>query len=219
MVESGERLLVWGAGGHGRVVADVAVQAGHRVLGFVDRDHAALQRVAGNGLLLLGETEMRDGLRSSDGLHGVTAIALGIGDNRMRSEGMALLGPYLSPALIHPRAVVAPGVVLGRGTVVMAGVLVNVGARTGEGVILNSGAVIEHDCMIGAGAHISPGATLAGGVSVGERGWVGAAATVLPGASIGNDAVLGAGAVLLGAMPPGSVYVGVPARPIERRLP
>jgi sugar O-acyltransferase (sialic acid O-acetyltransferase NeuD family) len=212
-----ERLLVWGAGGHGKVVADLVRALGHEVVGFVDADPDKLDRVAepGGARVVLAEEELRrllgDGAELPDG---ATAVVPAMGTNRTRLAALDVLGHRVAPGLVHPAATVSPSAELGPGTVVFAGAVVNAGARIGRGVIVNTGAVVEHDCQVGDAAHISPGAVLAGGVTIGPRGWVGAGAVVIEGRRIGSDVTVGAGAVVLRDVPDGQTVVGVPARAI-----
>jgi len=212
-----DRFLVWGAGGHGRVVADVLRQLGHRVDAFVDRAPAsgALPPVAGVRTPVISEDELqarldRGGLAAGGGV----ALALGVGDNRVREAQRARLEGCDLPPIVAAAAVVSTGARVGRGTVIMPGAIVNVGARVGAAVIVNSGAIVEHDCVVDDAAHLSPGAVLCGGVRVGARAWVGANATLVPGVEVGEDAIVGAGAVVLADVPAGTTVVGNPARPL-----
>lgn len=214
------RLLVWGGGGHGKVVADVVRAAGHAIAGYADRDPAKLGAVVepGGAVVVMTEDALRDAIRAGGPLpHGADAVALAIGDNALRAAALEALGPVAAPALVHPSAVVSPSAEVGAGTVVFPRAVVNAAARVGRGVIVNTGAVVEHDCLVGDGAHLSPGAVLGGGVAVGEQSWVGAGATVLPGVRIGRDVRVGAGSVVLRDVHGGATVVGVPARPLPER--
>jgi sugar O-acyltransferase (sialic acid O-acetyltransferase NeuD family) len=210
--------LVWGGGGHGRVVADVVRAGGGTVAGFIDRDAAKVgQRVDATGAAVVAtETEFLDCASAGRKLPaGAGLVALGVGDNRQRSRCRARLDPALLPPVVDPTAVLSPSAVVGRGAVIMPRVVVNAGAVIGAGAILNSGAVVEHDCAIGEDAHVSPGAVLTGGVKVGRGAWVGAGAVIIPGVSVGEWAVVGAGAVVIRDVAAGATVVGNPARPID----
>jgi len=208
------RVLVFGASGHGKVVADVASAAGLEILGFVDDDPE--RRKAGLwDLPVLGWEEAR--ARRWEGQR--PAIALGIGDNRarervferVRASGFEVL------TVVHPSAVVAIRARLGAGTVVMALVAVNPDAKVSEGVILNTGCVVEHDCRVGRFAHLSPNGALGGGVEIGDRAHLGLGAMVLPLVKVGSDVRVGAGAVVTKDVPPGTTVVGMPAKPLSPR--
>lgn len=212
------RLLVWGAGGHGRVVADLARTLGHQVVGFVERDPALLGQVVdpGGGRAVVAEAAFladADAGRCSATANGIT---LGVGDNASRLACLRRIPSLFVPALIHPTAFVSVTARLGRGCVVLPQAVVHSAAELLEAVIVNSGAVVEHDCVLGAGAHVSPGAVLAGGVQVGEGTWIGAGAVVIQGCRIGRGAMVGAGAVVIRDVPDGATVVGNPARVIQQ---
>lgn len=214
-----ERIAVWGAGGHGRVIADLILTLGHELAGFIDRDPARLGQPAGAGLAPVrwDEGEFRRGVAAGYYPDGISAVALGLGDNEARSAAFALLGNRPLATLVHPAATVSRSVQLADGTVVLAGAAINHGARVGAGVIINTHAVVEHDAELGAGAHISPGAVLAGAATVGPEAWIGAGAILLPGIRVGARAIVGAGAVVTRDVPPDIIVVGNPARFLRSR--
>lgn len=220
MVPLPSSFLVWGSGGHGRVVADLVRAAGHRVVGYVDHDPSKLgQEVeAGIASVVYLQDELQAAIAET-GLYPeeVEASALGIGENGLRERCLQSLADLRVPPLVHPSAAVSPSAQIGRGSVIFPGAVVNHSARIGDAVIVNSGAVIEHDCVLEDAVHVSPGATLGGGVHVGVRSWVGAGATVIHRIVIGSDAVVGAGSVVIRDVADGSTVVGTPARPIHDR--
>ena len=202
-----ECLLIWGAGGHGKVVLDVARSTGRfDRIAFLDDDSARAGLTPCDCPLIGGPGELPR-------LAG-SAFVVAVGDNRTRARCFTrAIENGLSPtALVHSTGVVAPSATIGCGTVVMPGAIVNAGAVIGENCIINSGAVVEHDCRIEAHVHISPRAVLGGGVSVGAFAHVGIGAIVLPRAVIGEDSVIGAGAVVLRDAPARRTVVGVPAK-------
>jgi sugar O-acyltransferase (sialic acid O-acetyltransferase NeuD family) len=216
-----DSLLVWGAGGHGRVVADLARAMGLVVSGYVDSNPTKLGQVvdAVGGKVVLLERDVLQGPGRKGSLEspGYDCVALGIGVNATRMRCLSQIGDRAMPAMVHPRATVSSSVSLGIGTVVMAGAVVNADVRIGRGVIVNSGAIVEHDCVLADGTHVSPGAVLTGGVQLETESWVGAGAVVLNAVCIGERSVVGAGAVVVRDVEPGQTVIGVPARELTRR--
>ena len=205
------RVLILGAGGHGRVVAQVLRAAGREVAGFLD-DAAAKTGTEVDGVRVLGTSEDAARLASSLG----AAVIVGVGDNAQRGvrQGQLQADGLAIASVVDPSAVIAPGVGLGAGAVVMPGAVVNTGCTLGVGSVVNTSAVLDHDTELGDYAHASPGAITSGGVSVGAFAWLGAGAVVLPGVRIGEHAVVGAGAVVREDVAARTTVVGVPARPI-----
>lgn len=213
-----DRILIWGAGGHGKVIADLVRAIGYDLVGFIDVDPAKASTLAepGGGRVVLRQDEFLDVVRSTRRLpFDARAIAVAIGDNVKRLRYVLELGTEDCPPLVHPSAVVSPSATLGAGVVVLANAVVNAAATVGIAAIVNTGAVVEHECRIGAGAHVSPHATVTGGARLGDCAWIGAGATVLPGITVGENSRVGAGAVVLHHVTPGAVVVGVPARPLS----
>lgn len=198
-------LLIVGAGGHGRAVAELARLAGFGVAGFLDADPPA---AVVDGLPVWAEAV--DGIGGLPG--GAGGIGLGIGDNAARARAASRYQAYPRPPLVHPRAIVSPSAMLSPGVVVFPGAVVHTGAEVGEGAVVNSGAIVEHHCRVGAAAHVAPGAVLCGAVRVGAGALVGAGAVVIPGCAVGARAVVGAGAVVTADVPDDAVVAGVPAR-------
>lgn len=202
------KLLIVGAGGHGRSVADaaLALKAWDEVE-FGDDGMDENARVMGLRVIAVSKrlSELRD--RYDD-------VIVAIGDNRIRLRWIIRLREYgveSIPALVHPRAYVSPFATLGAGTVALAGAVVGPGTTIGEGCILNTSCSVDHDCSLAGGVHISPGARLGGMVQVGELSWVCIGASVANNLTIGENCTLAAGAALISDMPDGALYAGVPA--------
>lgn len=215
MEQQAKSFLVIGAGGHGRVVADLVRALGHSVVGFVDDNRAKLNAsVDSTGsqvVMTLHDLVLhceREGHLPLDADH----IALGIGDNARRLEVFAQLRDFCASALVHPSASVSPTAQLGDGSVVFASAAANPEARLGVATIVNTGAIIDHDCSVGDAVHVSPGAVLCGTVTVGDRSWIGASSVVIQGRTIGKDCVIGAGAVVVRDIPDDVIAYGNPAR-------
>jgi UDP-perosamine 4-acetyltransferase len=192
------RVLILGAGGHGRAVCEAAVDAGFEVAGFLD-GRAPLPDVL--GLPVLGREEA----------HGGGPVLIALGDNAARLEAAGRLGVVL-PILLHPSVVRARSAELLEGAVVMPRAVLGAQARVGRLALVNTGAIVEHDVELGEGAHIAPGAVLCGGVRIGARALVGAGAVVAPNVHVGEGAVIGAGASVLQNVDAFSRVGGVPAR-------
>jgi len=208
-------LVLIGAGGHARVVLDIVRQAArYDIIGLLDRN-SALHGTSLDGVPVLGGDDRIEVLRQQ----GVTHALVAIGDNETRcrlAAGLTARGFSLATA-IHPKAIVAPDVSVGAGTVMMAGVVVNPGASIGENAIVNTGATVDHDCTIGACAHIAPGVHLGGGVRVGRLTLVGIGASVIQYKTIGCNVVVGTGAAVIHDVPDNVLVVGVPARVVRQK--
>lgn len=202
-----DALLIFGAGGHGRVVADAARAEGATGLLASDRNHGLCQ-----GELLPG-IALR--LPNTPSVTQAKALHVAIGHNTARERESKALGVQRLHTVCHPAASVSPFAQLGAGSFVAAQAVVAPGAELGLGVIVNHGAVVDHDCRVGDFAHIAPGAVLGGGVRIGTRVLLGSGAVVQPGLTVVADAVIGSGAVVCQNIDTPGTYVGVPARRVS----
>ena len=208
-------LLIFGAGGHGKVVAETA-----RAMGswneIVFADDAYPQVTSVDGYRVVADFT---GARAMAGDHGDVIVA--IGDNRKRSDlTMQLRQSGFNPVtLIHPAAVVAQSAHIEAGTVIFAQAVVQAAARVGSAVIVNTAASVDHDCIVGAGAHLSPGVHLGGEVRVGDYSWLGVGAVVINQVAIGRGVTVGAGSCVIADLSDGVTVVGVPARPVRQDRP
>ena len=207
-------LLIVGAGGHGKVVAEAAEAVGQwQRIAFVDRAHTRPGRVMHWPLLGGGADPEALSLRRLD----YPELIVAIGNNARRLAALRALAArgFTLPAVIHPSAAVSPSAKLGGGCAVLAQAAVNAETRLGVGVIVNTGASVDHECDLGDGVHIAPGVRLAGGVRVGGGSWVGIGASVIQQITIGANAMIGAGSVVLDDVPDGVTVAGVPAKLID----
>ena len=206
-------LLVLGAGGHAKVVADTALTSGFATsLAFLDdRYDSRLDSQTFLGFNIVGSLDdsLHDNLFSN-----YSHAAVAIGNNRLRLSWIRKLEHkgYSLPTLIHPSSTVSRFATISSGSVVFSQTVVQADASVGQGVILNTGCSIDHDVYLSDGVHISPGARLGGGVSVGETTWIGMGASVIQQVSIGSDVTVGAGAVVISDLPYGVTAIGIPAR-------
>lgn len=201
------RVLVLGAGGHAKVVADILLCQGLDVLGFLDDDPATWGTEC-LSLKVLGAVR-------NLGRYAPCKLVMGIGSNQSRQRIVGQLGTDATDLwinAIHPRATLAASVRLGIGAVIAAGVIINPDTVLGNHVIINTGATVDHDCRIGDYVHIAPGTHLAGGVTVGQGALLGVGVSVAPSHSVGEWAVVGAGAAVVRDIPGGVTAKGVPAR-------
>ncbi|MBQ4569525.1 MAG: acetyltransferase [Ruminococcus sp.] len=199
------RFIIVGAGGHGKVIADNALKNGYTDIFFVD-DNATGECM---GFPIIGRCSELEALND-----GNTDFIIGIGSNAIRKR-IAEEHSINWVSLVHPSVQVAVNVSIGKGTVIMAGAVVNACAQIGEHCIINTCAVIEHDNVVGSFAHISPGAKLGGTVCVGDLTHIGIGATVSNNINICSSCIIGAGAVVVSDAVECGTYVGVPARRSE----
>lgn len=201
------RLIIVGAGGHARVVIDVARAAGFEPAAALDP--ASVGSLC-NGVEVVGSDDLAERLFAEGSRQAVIAI----GDNRLR----AMLGRRLQdigftlPPVCHPSAILSGSAQIGPGTVIMPLAVVNASATIGHLVIVNTSAVVEHDCHVGDAAHIAPGCRLGGTVSVGAGALIGIGSVIRPGARVGAFAVIGAGSTVIGDIAGETVATGSPAR-------
>jgi sugar O-acyltransferase (sialic acid O-acetyltransferase NeuD family) len=204
-----QRLVIVGAGGHGRETLDIvrSLQAQGvplEFLGFLDDAPGHPDRLDRIGAAVLGDTGAP--------LDADVAYVLGIGDPLVRHRLDQRFGERTAAVLVHPRATVGADVDLAPGVLVAAGSHVTTNVRLGRHTHLNVGAVVSHDCEIGAYVSLSPGVLVNGDVAIADGVFLGTGAVVLPGRTIGVGATVGAGAVVTHDVPPGVTVRGVPAR-------
>jgi UDP-N-acetylbacillosamine N-acetyltransferase len=194
-------IFIYGASGHGKVIADIIQASGFTVGGWIDDDTT------------------KNCLSWSDfcTLHSHANIALGIGSNILRSTIVAKIkqAGHNLPVLIHPTAVVSPSAILQEGTVVMPLCVINADVKIAAGAIINSGSVIEHDCTIGDYVHISPNSSIAGNVTIGNYTHIGIGTSIIQGITIGEKSIIGAGATVITNLPNQITAVGIPAKIIK----
>ncbi len=205
-----KRLAIYGASGHGKVVAEIAELNGWQKIVFFDQNADSIQKngawsVEGDLDALLSQRAHFD------------AVIVAIGNNKIRCDKSAALSKagFKLTQLIHPSAVVSPYSTVGPGSVIMANAVVNPFSVIGDSVIVNTGAIVEHDCTVHNGVHISPGVSLAGEVTIGEKAWIGIGACVKQQCLIGEESIIGAGSVVIEDIPPHVTVAGVPAKKIK----
>lgn len=209
-----KNLLIIGAGGHGKVVADAAkLQNQWEKIAFLDDDFQKIINV--NGYAVLNNISS-----AIQYLHEFSDACVAIGNNEKRLEickQLFEIGFYL-PNIIHPTAVISDNVSLSSGSVIFANSVINPNASIGNACIINTAAVIEHDCILQDGVHISPNAALAGGVNIGKNSWIGMGSNIIGKIQIGSNVIVGAGSVVINNIPDNKKVAGVPAREINHHL-
>jgi sugar O-acyltransferase (sialic acid O-acetyltransferase NeuD family) len=207
-----KKILLIGAGGHGKVVLDALLaQKEYVVAGIIDVKKLVGTKVLG-GEVIWTDADLPRLFKS--GIK-YCIIAVGsIGDPGLRvklSETAKGVG-FSFPNVISPKAVVSPHAVLGEGNYVAPGAIINAGTRIGNHCIINTGAIVEHDCVIHDFVHLSPGAVLSGGVAVGDQSHIGSGSVVVQYLKIGSKVMIGAGSVVTKDVPDGIKAFGNPCR-------
>ncbi|MBR3593566.1 MAG: acetyltransferase [Clostridia bacterium] len=195
-------VIIIGAGGHAKVIADIVIKSGDRLLGFLDdgKSGTVFEQYS-----VLGTVEDAEKYKSE------AEFIIGIGSAAARkniSERFALKW-YTA---VHPSATVSLGAEIGCGSTVMAGAVINADAKIGRHCIINTRASIDHDCRLSDFVHVSPGATLCGTVTVGDNTHIGAGVTVKNNISVCADVTVGCGAAVVKSITSPGTYVGIPAR-------
>lgn len=209
-------LLVLGAGGHAKVVAETALASGFASsLALLDDRCTALGSLPSVlGWPVVGPLVLSlqaDTAAQFD----AAVVAIGHAATRLHWIQQLQAAGYHLPVLKHPTAWVSSSAQLGPASVVFAQAAVQAQVSIGTGVILNTGCSVDHDSQLADGVHICPGARLAGEVGVGPRSWIGIGASVIQKVCIGSDVCVGAGAAVVRDVPNKVVVVGVPARVVS----
>lgn len=203
--------IVFGAGGHAKVVIDILRSRSEKILGVLD-DHYPDKEW--NGLPILGDAKSAHKVAKQfpDAL-----FLVAIGDNSTRKGIISKLdeaGVKYGTA-VHPSAIIASGVDIGTGTVIMPMAVINADAQIGNHVIINTAATVDHDCHISNFVHISPGVNIAGGVEIDDEAHIGIGAALIPGVRIGANSIVGAASCVTQDIPSNVVAVGCPSKVIK----
>lgn len=196
-------VVIVGASGHGKVVADIVLKSGDKVFGFLDDNPKV-----GNlfcGFPVLGSTD--DWIKVKE-----KSFIIAIGNPEIREALSQKIQAEFYTA-IHPSAQISLlDIHIEEGTTIMANAVINSGAYVGRHCIINSAAVVEHDNHISDFVHISVGAKVAGTVDIGARTWIGMGACINNNLSICSDCMVGAGAVVVKSIERSGIYIGIPAK-------
>lgn len=198
-------IVLYGASGHCKVIIELLLSSDKFKINSIIDDNENTKNVFNYDVKHSKQFEFKHDLN----------YFISIGNNRVRKNIANRLNVNFQ-VLIHPYSRVSSlEVIIGKGSVIMVGAIINPFVRIGEQCIINSGAIVEHDCKIGDYAHVCPGANLAGGVVVGEGTMIGIGAVVIQGIKIGRWAIIGAGAVIVNDVPDFAIVVGVPGKIIK----
>ena len=201
--------IVFGSGGHGKVIADILISSGFNVVGFID-DNPKVKEI-------FGIPVWRYEKLSEVASQGIVAI----GDNFTRSKVIDKLKrdhpDFEFVNAIHPSALIGQDVLIQNGTTVMAGVVINTGTRIGCHTIINTGSKIDHDCRIADFSSIAPGAILGGEVEIGAFSAIGLGSLIIHGIKVAEHVVIGAGSVVVKDITGYCVAYGNPCKRIRSR--
>jgi len=206
-----DRLLIIGASGHGKVVADIAIKMKKwKKINFLD-DNESIKKCL--GIEVIG--------KSIDAFNYIDEadIFIAIGTNTIREKfhkKLVSAGASI-PTLIHPNAVIGPEVEIGAGTVIMAGVVINSSTKLGKACLVNTGVIIEHDNVIEDFVHISPGVIVCGYVKIGKGVRLELGCIINHYINIKSNCKVGTGAVVLKDITEPGTYIGNPARKLGQR--
>lgn len=203
-------VIVIGAGGHAKVIADIIIKSGDNLIGFLD-DYKEKDTIILENYKVLGKVE--DAIKYDNEN---TYFIIGIGDNYTRKNFTEKLNLKYYTA-IHPTAVIGADVQIGEGSCVMPNACINPGSIIGKACIINSAALIEHDNVLGDFVHVSPSATTCGEVKIGDLTHIGARATIRNRITIAQEVVIGMGATVVGDILEKGTYIGTPAKKMEEK--
>jgi sugar O-acyltransferase (sialic acid O-acetyltransferase NeuD family) len=189
-------MILYGASGHAKVIADI-LRANQVEIRELFDDNEQIKSLQGISVVRPHETE--------------DELIISIGNNAIRKKIVTTYS-YKYGVAIHPSAIVSPSAIIGEGSVVMQGAIIQADVVIGKHCIVNTGATIDHECSIGDYVHLSPNASLCGNVTVGEGAWIGAGTTVIPGVEIGSWATIGAGSTVVRDIPQNVIAFGCPCQ-------
>lgn len=212
----GKDVVIYGASGHGKVIADIVGKSGGTILAFVDDDDTIWDKSFCGYPIWGGGSHLIDHAKKE-----TFSVIIGIGDNHIRQKVQKNLeaADIRFCTAIHPSAQLGIDVTIGEGTVVMGNSVINPGTRVGSHSIVNTAVTIDHDCIIGDFVHLSPGVHLGGSVRMDSFSWIGLGASIINNIHVAEHAVVGAGAVVIRYVEPFTVVAGNPAVLLRKNEP
>lgn len=203
-MKNNKKLLIIGAGGHGKVCAEIA-KVMNKWVEIVFADNKNLKQV--NGIKVIKtNTYLEFVPKEYD-------VFIAIGDNKSRLKIYEKLKPskYKFPILIHPSANISQHTTIKDGAVIMANSVINSNAEIGNFTIINTSSIVEHDVAIGSFSHLSPNATITGNCKIGDNVWIGASSTIINAVKVSDNIVVGAASLVNKNLVKKGTYIGVPA--------
>ncbi|MCL9662789.1 acetyltransferase [Paenibacillus hunanensis] len=203
--------LIYGAGGHAKVVADIIYANGDYVIGVVDD---SFRGDTWRGIPFYGHW---DNVAKVVLEHPDAQWIIAIGNNQVRKTIVEKMNAFSVKwgKVLHPSTIISPSVQLGEGSVCMPGVIINADSIIGKHVILNTATTVDHDNKILDYVHLSPGVHTAGSVTINELSHIGIGTNIIPGITIGKQVIIGASACVVKDIPNDSLALGCPAKVID----
>lgn len=208
-----DNLLILGAGGHGNVVAEAALESKHfKKISFLDDkfdepfflNNISIKEIIGS---------FKD-FKNIEITNAYKYAFVAIGDSKRRISIITELlnFDYLIPVIRHPSSWISRYAKIGYGSVLLSNCNLQTNSIIGKGVIMNTNSVVDHDVDIGDGVHICPGVNIAGNVKIGKNSWIGIGSSILNDINIGSNVTIGAGSVVTNDIPDNVIAKGVPAK-------
>lgn len=197
-------MLLYGAGGHAKVVIDILKSIGVKITGLLD-DNELIKEFHGYPV-------------NKNPIDEKIPVIISIGENNIRKKIAQKIPHTNYLKIIHPSAIVSDNATIENGTVIMHGCIIQPGVLIGRHCIINTGASIDHDCIINDYVHVSPRVTLCGNVTIGEGTLIGAGTTIIPGVKIGKWSVIAAGSVVTNDIPDYVMAAGAPSK-VKKNIP
>jgi len=208
------KIVIIGASGHGKVAFDaLSTDTNFEIKGFIDDNYKDLEKSL-LGVPILGDTNYL----LKELVNEIEGVFVAIGNNNIRktmSEKLATKFELVNA--IHSKSIISKHTKLGKGILIVAGVVINSSSTISDGAIINTGATVDHDNFIGEYSHIAPGAHLAGKVKIGSLSFIGMGTSVIQNIEIGSNTTVGAGSVVVSDLPDNCLAYGVPAK-IKKKI-
>ncbi|WP_027624877.1 acetyltransferase [Clostridium lundense] len=205
-----EKIVLIGAGGHCKVIIDIIKSTNkYEIIGITDNEK--------KGYLLdipiIGNDDVLSDIYSKGVKNAFICIGA-LNDMKIREKifnNLKSIG-FKLPILKHKNSIVSLYAEIGEGNCIMAGAIINAGARIESNCIINTASIIEHDCKIGFNCHISPNASIGGNVTIGHNSHIGIGSIIIQNVNIGSNVTIGAGSVVINNIDNDKLVVGIPGK-------